>query len=590
MKIKNKISFWANGLIAITMIFSFVFFPAQFSIAGKSKEVGSSKDNTPPNISIIYPENGNEVSGVVVVKTEASDNAGVTKVEFFVDGNKLFTDGLEPYEFVWNTVAVSNGNHILFAKAYDRARNVEISNSVEVLTRNTSSVITSQIKAEMDYIVNAAYTEENINFSSWNFLQSEDDIYGAINANRAAQGENPLQSWVRVGEGAMAAVGMMQGAAYLYESGFDIGNSKYDFILDKYFLSWELAHSQGQNNDITNADYGAFMDRIYYNEEGNYANQNPNWKTDVTAQMMIANWKYYEYNIKINENQIGENWLVDAWPIQQKAADYLVKMHDTTPAGAIHLLPGNSNESEYGTWIHFAANAVPALRSASVWAKEIGVSYDNYDRIAEDLLIGIHSMKDPARPNFFKYRPYIDGSYGNPTYGDSIDQLTFVPYETGAVSPDIFAGQISDWWTNGDWEIKMTYQTKKLDDWRYYGTRWHFYFDGRSENSRLIPGAGFQLAKIEWKYGRIANNSTYINRSQKRLAWGKELKYSSLWWYNTSQNEANVSNGFQDWRDAENYSNTAESWARFVDSSAYFIEVLLMNEAGIDTDYNPKIL
>ncbi|MCZ6715345.1 MAG: PEP-CTERM sorting domain-containing protein [Deltaproteobacteria bacterium] len=28
---------------------------------------------------------------------------------------------------------------------------------------------------------------------------------------------------------------------------------------------------------------------------------------------------------------------------------------------------------------------------------------------------------------------------------------------------------------------------------------------------------------------------------------------------------------------------------RFVDTSAYFIEILLMDEAGIDTDYNPDL-
>ncbi len=452
------------------------------------------------------------------------------------------------------------------------------------------SVIINQIKAEMDYIVNSTYTEENINFNSWNFLESGDDIYGAVNANRVAQGENPLQSWVRPGEGAMAAVGMMQGAIYLYRSGVAVENSKYDSALDKFFLSWELAHAQGQNNNMASLDYGAFMDRIYYNADGSYASQVPNWKTDVTAQMMIANWKYYEYNINTEQNQQAENWLANTWSIQQKAADYLVQMHDATPAGAIHLLPGNSNENEYGTWIHFAANAVPALRSVSVWAKKIGAPCNNYDRVADDLLIGIQSMKDPARPNFFKYRPYINGSYGNPTYGDSIDQLTFVPYETGAISPDNFAKQISDWWTNGDWEIKMTYQTKRSNDWRYYGTRWHFYFDHRSENNRLTPGPGFQLAKVEWKYGKTANNSIYVNRSRNRLTWGKELRYSSLWWYLTGRSETNVPNGFQDWRDAGNYSSTAENWARFVDSSAYFIEVLLMNEAGIDTDYNPKIL
>jgi hypothetical protein len=49
-----------------------------------------------------------------------------------------------------------------------------------------------------------------------------------------------------------------------------------------------------------------------------------------------------------------------------------------------------------------------------------------------------------------------------------------------------------------------------------------------------------------------------------------------------------ASNGFVDWRDATDPSRTGEPWSRFIDTSAYFIEVLLMHEAGIDTDYNPQ--
>ena len=86
----------------------------------------------------------------------------------------------------------------------------------------------------------------------------------------------------------------------------------------------------------------------------------------MTAQMLIANWKYYTYKIATNRLSAAEAWLTNAWPIERAGADYLVRMHDTPPAGTIHLLPGNSSPAEYTAWIHFAANAVPALRSASV--------------------------------------------------------------------------------------------------------------------------------------------------------------------------------------------------------------------------------
>ena len=573
------------------IIFSFcailIFFVYNFVFAAKPIRIKAVKDTEPPVVVITSPENGATVSGVFPVTVSASDNVGVTKVEFYIDGNNEFTDRREPYEFSWDTTTVTDGNHTIVAKAYDRAKNEGVSDPVAVIVQNETVNLEEQIQAELDYIINSTYAEENINYSTWNFLQPSDDVYGVINVNRIVPAGDASLSWIRPGESAMAMVGMMKGIAYLYDNGVDI--SEYDSVIDKFFLNWELEHGQGQNNNVSDPDYGAFMERPYYNADGDYVGNIPNWKTEVTAQMMIANWKYYEYNVNTGQTDQANNWISNAWSIQQKAADYLVDMYDNTPAGSINMLPGNSSEGEYGAWIHFAANAVPALRSASAWAQEVSASPGDYNRVADGLVIGIQTMKDLSRPNYFKYRPYLgNNSYGDPTYGDCIDQLTFSPYETGAIAPDDFAKQISDWWTDGDAEIKMTYETEDPSDWRYFGTHWHYYFEGSpAENNYIYPGPGFQLAKVEWKYGDAFNDATITARSANRLVWAKSTDYSALWWFVTGEEEANVPNGFQDWRNANNYDQDAEVWARFVDTSAYFISTLLMNEAGIDTDYNP---
>ena len=448
--------------------------------------------------------------------------------------------------------------------------------------------IYTQIQAALDYITYSSWTEENPNSVGWNWFQPTDDIHGAINDIRVPiNGPPNHHAWVQPAIEATAAIGMMQGLAFLNDNGIDI--STYDAVIDKLFLVWELAHQQGQNRDPGSADYGAFMNTVDYNAQGSEATNNPLWKTDVTGLMLTANWKYWEYNVKLDQLQQADDWLDQAWSIQKIAADYLVRMHDTTPAGSIHLLPGNSTPQQYDAWILFAAYAVPGLRAASVWAQQVGAAHEDYDRVADDLVVGLQAMKDSTRNIYFRLVPWESGSYGAPTHGTSIDQLTFLPIETGAVSVDEFAGGVSDWFTNGDAQFSMTHPTTDPMDWRYFGTHWNWFFAGAPENDRLYPGPGFQLAKVEWKYSVAASDDLYATRAHKRLNWARNLEYSALWWFLTGEVDANTPNGFVDWRDSTDYSKRGEKWARFVDTSAYFISVLLMDEVGIDTDYNPDL-
>ncbi|MHA1228420.1 MAG: Ig-like domain-containing protein [Candidatus Hodarchaeales archaeon] len=47
---------------------------------------GGTADTTAPTVSITSPADGATVSGTVTVEASASDNVGVDRVEFFVDG------------------------------------------------------------------------------------------------------------------------------------------------------------------------------------------------------------------------------------------------------------------------------------------------------------------------------------------------------------------------------------------------------------------------------------------------------------------------------------------------------------------------
>ncbi len=101
---------------------------------------GGGGDTTPPTVTLANP--GSTLSGTISLSATASDNVGVTKVEFYVDGTLLTSDTTSPYTASWNTTNVSNGSHTLQAKAYDAAGNVGTSASVSVTVLNTAVDIT----------------------------------------------------------------------------------------------------------------------------------------------------------------------------------------------------------------------------------------------------------------------------------------------------------------------------------------------------------------------------------------------------------------------------------------------------------------
>jgi hypothetical protein len=75
--------------------------------------------DSPPLVTITNPPAGSEISGTVIVDVTATDDFGVTKVEFFVDSQLRGTDFSAPYSWAWDTTVDSDGSHSLAAVAHD---------------------------------------------------------------------------------------------------------------------------------------------------------------------------------------------------------------------------------------------------------------------------------------------------------------------------------------------------------------------------------------------------------------------------------------------------------------------------------------
>jgi len=108
-------------------------------IAWLASGSGGGGDTQAPTVSITAPLNGATVSGTVSVTATASDNVGVTKVEFYLDGALQSTDTTSPYAWSWDTTSTTNASHSLTAKAYDAALNVGTSTAVSVTVNNVAT-------------------------------------------------------------------------------------------------------------------------------------------------------------------------------------------------------------------------------------------------------------------------------------------------------------------------------------------------------------------------------------------------------------------------------------------------------------------
>ena len=93
-----------------------------------------SSDEEAPSVLITFPSDGSIVTGVISVTADASDNEGVVKVEFSIDGKLKETDTETPWSYLWDSREIADGKtHTILAKAHDDEGNFD-SSSVSLIS------------------------------------------------------------------------------------------------------------------------------------------------------------------------------------------------------------------------------------------------------------------------------------------------------------------------------------------------------------------------------------------------------------------------------------------------------------------------
>lgn len=105
---------------------------------------GVTGSDDPPTVAVTSPADGATVSGTVAVSADASDDNGVSQVEFFVDGASI---GIDPdssggWSASWDTTTGDDGAHTVTATATDTAGQTA-SHTVDVTVDNSGSPATT---------------------------------------------------------------------------------------------------------------------------------------------------------------------------------------------------------------------------------------------------------------------------------------------------------------------------------------------------------------------------------------------------------------------------------------------------------------
>lgn len=98
-------------------------------------------DVTDPTVNLTSPSNSSKVGPSMSVSASAADNAGVSKVEFYVDGVLKATDTSAPYGATISTSGYTQGSsHTVSARSYDTSNRVSSSSSATVTVDHAVSL------------------------------------------------------------------------------------------------------------------------------------------------------------------------------------------------------------------------------------------------------------------------------------------------------------------------------------------------------------------------------------------------------------------------------------------------------------------
>lgn len=152
--------------------------------SGNGTNCITSSDTIAPTASITTPQTGSTVTDTVDVSASASDNVGISSVEFWLDGTRFATDTTAPYSASFDSSTKTNGTHSLQVRAIDTSGNVGSSTITTFIISNDNLPPTIRLTAPTGGIVSGqvamtAEVSDDLGISKLEFY-ANDFLIGAI--------------------------------------------------------------------------------------------------------------------------------------------------------------------------------------------------------------------------------------------------------------------------------------------------------------------------------------------------------------------------------------------------------------------------
>jgi len=137
-------------------------------------------DTSAPTVVITSPVEDATLSSATTIRVDATDDTGVDKVEFLIDGQTVATDTEEPWEHLWQVSYYADGEtHSILAKATDEAENIGQSDLVHVFVSENAQETPTPISPENGEVI----ADTDIANLTWSSIAGAEEYIVLVSSN-----------------------------------------------------------------------------------------------------------------------------------------------------------------------------------------------------------------------------------------------------------------------------------------------------------------------------------------------------------------------------------------------------------------------